>query len=65
MIGKNKVDYTQTTIVVAGTQSPNNENNNHVTESGFNAVLARNQLTEQTKVILKSKWKVNKMIFML
>ena len=42
-------DYSQTTIVVAGTQSPNNENNNHVIESGFNAVLARNQLTEQTK----------------
>ena len=44
-----KPDYSQTTIVVAGTQSPNNENNNHVIESGFNAVLARNQLTEQTK----------------
>ena len=44
-----KPDYTQTTIVVAGTQSPNNENNNHVTESVFNAVIARNQLTEQTK----------------
>ena len=42
-------DFSQTTIVVAGTQSPNNENNNHVIESGFNAVLARNQLTEQTK----------------
>ena len=34
-------DFSQTTIVVAGTQSPNNENNNHVIESGFNAVLAR------------------------
>lgn len=44
-----QVDYTQTTIVVAGTQSPNNEINNHVTESVFNAVMARNQLTEQTK----------------
>ena len=44
-----KPDFSQTTIVVAGTQSPNNENNNHVIESGFNAVLARNQLTEQTK----------------
>ena len=44
-----KPDYSQTTIVVAGTQSPNNENNNHVTESVFNAILARNQLTEQTK----------------
>lgn len=44
-----KPDFSQTTIVVAGTQSPNNENNNHVTESAFNAVLARNQLTEQTK----------------
>ena len=44
-----KPDFSQTTIVVAGTQSPNNENNNHVTESVFNAVLARNQLTEQTK----------------
>ena len=42
-------DFSQTTIVVAGTQSPNNENNNHVTESVFNAVIARNQLTEQTK----------------
>ena len=42
-------DYSQTTIVVAGTQSPNNEINNHVTESLFNAVMARNQLTEQTK----------------
>ena len=60
-----KPDYSQTTIVVAGTQSPNNKNNSHVTESVFNAVLARNQLTEQTKVILKSKWKVNKMVFML
>ena len=44
-----KPDYSQTTIVVAGTQSPNNKNNSHVTESVFNAVLARNQLTEQTK----------------
>ena len=44
-----KPDYTQTTIVVADTQSPNNEINNHVTESVFNAVMARNQLTEQTK----------------
>ena len=42
-------DFSQTTIVVAGTQSPNNEINNHVTESVFNAVMARNQLTEQTK----------------
>ena len=42
-------DFSQTTIVVAGTQSPNNEINNHVTESLFNAVMARNQLTEQTK----------------
>ena len=42
-------DYTQTTIVVAGTQSPNGDINNHVIESGFNAVTARVQLTEQTK----------------
>ena len=44
-----KPDYSQTTIVVAGTQSPNGDINNHVIESGFNAVMARNQLTEQTK----------------
>lgn len=49
MIGKNKVDYTQTTIVVAGTQDPDGDINNHVIESGFNAVTARVQLTEQTK----------------
>ena len=42
-------DYSQTTIVVAGTQAPNGDINNHVLESGFNAVMARNQLTEQTK----------------
>ncbi|EGD29919.1 hypothetical protein HMPREF9381_0798 [Streptococcus sanguinis SK72] len=42
-------DFSQTTIVVAGTQSPNNENNNHVIESGLNAATARVQLTEQTK----------------
>ena len=42
-------DYSQTTIVVAGTQAPNGDINNHVIESGFNAVMARNQLTEQTK----------------
>ena len=33
MIGKNKVDYTQTTIVVAGTQDPDGDINNHVIES--------------------------------
>ncbi|MBZ2115794.1 hypothetical protein K1I83_02495, partial [Streptococcus gordonii] len=49
MIGKNKVDYTQTTIVVAGTQDPDGDINNHVIESGFNAATARVQLTEQTK----------------
>ncbi|KGM36404.1 hypothetical protein [Streptococcus sinensis] len=42
-------DFSQTTIVVAGTQAPNGDINNHVLESGFNAVMARNQLTEQTK----------------
>ena len=42
-------DYTQTTIVVAGTQAPDGDINNHVLESGFNAVTARVQLTEQTK----------------
>ena len=36
-----KPDFSQTTIVVAGTQSPNNENNNHVIESGFNATTER------------------------
>ena len=41
MIGKNKVDYTQTTIVVAGTQDPDGDINNHVIESGFNAATAR------------------------
>ena len=46
---KGQVDYTQTTIVVAGTQAPGGDINNHVLESGFNAVMARNQLTEQTK----------------
>ena len=60
-----KPDYSQTTIVVAGTQAPGGDINNHVIESGFNAVLARNQLTEQTKATPKSKWKVNKMVFML
>ena len=44
-----KPDYTQTTIVVAGTQAPDGDINNHVLESGFNAVTARVQLTEQTK----------------
>ena len=44
-----KPDYSQTTIVVAGTQAPGGDINNHVLESGFNAVMARNQLTEQTK----------------
>lgn len=44
-----QVDYTQTTIVVAGTQAPDGDINNHVLESGFNAVTARVQLTEQTK----------------
>ena len=42
-------DYSQTTIVVAGTQAPDGDINNHVIESGFNAVTARVQLTEQTK----------------
>ena len=42
-------DYTQTTIVVAGTQAPDGDINNHVLESGFNAVTARVQLTEATK----------------
>ena len=60
-----KPDYTQTTIVVAGTQAPDGDINNHVIESGLNAATARVQLTEQTKSISKSKWKVNKMIFML
>ena len=44
-----KPDYSQTTIVVAGTQAPDGDINNHVIESGFNAVTARVQLTEQTK----------------
>ena len=60
-----KPDYSQTTIVVAGTQDPDGDINNHVIESGFNAATARVQLTEQTKGILKSNWKVNKMEFML
>lgn len=38
---KGQVDYTQTTIVVAGTQAPGGDINNHVLESGFNAVTAR------------------------
>jgi len=42
-------DYSQTTIVIAGTQAPDGDINNHVIESGFNAVTARVQLTEQTK----------------
>ena len=42
-------DYSQTTIVVAGTQDPDGDINNHVIESGFNAATARVQLTEQTK----------------
>ena len=58
-------DCSQTTIVVAGTQAPDGDINNHVIESGFYAATARVQLTEQTKAILKSKWKVNKMVFML
>ncbi|KXT67141.1 hypothetical protein [Streptococcus sp. DD04] len=49
IVGRNKVDYSQTTIVVAGTQAPGGDINNHVLESGFNAVTARVQLTEQTK----------------
>ena len=49
IVGRNKVDYSQTTIVVAGTQAPDGDINNHVLESGFNAVTARVQLTEQTK----------------
>ena len=44
-----KPDYSQTTIVVAGTQAPDGDINNHVIESGFNAATARVQLTEQTK----------------
>lgn len=44
-----KPDYSQTTIVVAGTQDPDGDINNHVIESGFNAATARVQLTEQTK----------------
>ena len=44
-----KPDYTQTTIVVAGTQAPDGDINNHVIESGLNAATARVQLTEQTK----------------
>ena len=49
IVGRNKVDYSQTTIVVAGTQAPGGDINNHVLESGFNVVTARVQLTEQTK----------------
>lgn len=60
-----KADYSQTTIVVAGTQAPDGDINNHVIESGFNVATARVQLTEQTKGILKSNWKVNKWAFML
>ncbi|NMH32939.1 hypothetical protein G6036_06765 [Streptococcus sanguinis] len=44
-----KPDYTQTTIVVAGTQAPDGDINNHVIESGLNAATARVQLTEQAK----------------
>ena len=44
-----KSDFSQTTIVVAGTQDPDGDINNHVIESGFNAATARVQLTEQTK----------------
>ena len=36
-----KPDYSQTTIVVAGTQDPDGDINNHVIESGFNAATAR------------------------
>ena len=35
------VDYTQTTIVVAGTQDPDGDINNHVIESGSNTVTSR------------------------
>jgi len=42
-------EINETTQAIAVAPPPNNENNNHVIESGFNAVLARNQLTEQTK----------------
>lgn len=44
-----KPDYSQTTIVVAGTQASGGDINNHVIESGVNAWTARVQLTEQTK----------------
>lgn len=45
-IYKNKVDYSQTTIVIAGTQTLGNP---HSAESIFNAITARVNLTEQTK----------------
>ncbi|EQC74106.1 hypothetical protein HSISM1_437 [Streptococcus sp. HSISM1] len=44
-----KPDYSQTTIVVAGTQASGGDINNHVIESEFNAWIATGQLTEQTK----------------
>ncbi|MDN5016746.1 hypothetical protein PCY10_04150 [Streptococcus sp. SI1] len=46
-----KPDYSQTTIVAAGTQDMNHDVNKHVAESLTNAVGATTGLTEQTKDI--------------
>ena len=46
-----KPDYSQTTIVAAGTQDMNHAVNKHVAESLTNAVGATTGLTEQTKDI--------------
>ena len=46
-----KPDYSQTTIVAAGTQDMNHAVNKHVAESLTNAAVAMTGLTEQTKDI--------------
>ena len=46
-----KPDYSQTTIVAAGTQDMNHDVNKHVAESLTNAAVAMTGLTEQTKDI--------------
>ena len=46
-----KPDYSQTTIVAAGTQDMNHDVNQHVAESLTNAAVAMTGLTEQTKDI--------------
>ena len=46
---KGHPDYSQTTIVVAGTQAFGGEINHHVAESFTNAFMAKGQLTAQTQ----------------